>query len=135
MSLFLKDFNAVVRFFPKFFFHLVASFGHCDRTNSKIGWPQKIMASEGQEEPFLDWLWLCNTVMNYHIEVLCIIMSILSRSCYSGMEHEQTKFYGRNVLFLGLQNKKPNKGQSKTMIAFFEVFQLLIAPFCSKLTC
>ena len=27
MSLFLKDFNGVVRFFPKFFFHL--SFGHC----------------------------------------------------------------------------------------------------------
>ena len=29
MSLFLKDFNGVVRFFPKIFFHLVASFGHC----------------------------------------------------------------------------------------------------------
>ena len=29
MSLFLKDFKSVVRFFPKFFFHLVASFGHC----------------------------------------------------------------------------------------------------------
>ena len=29
MSLFLEDFNGVVRFFPKFFFHLVASFGHC----------------------------------------------------------------------------------------------------------
>ena len=28
MSLFLKDFNGVVRFFPNFFFHLVASFGH-----------------------------------------------------------------------------------------------------------
>ena len=51
MSLFLKDFNGVVRFFPKFFFQLVMSFGHCDKAEFWVARLQNLMEKALLKKP------------------------------------------------------------------------------------
>ena len=68
MSLFLKDFNGVVRFFPKFFFHLVASFGHCVNRNLmtvNYAWP--CLWKVGEKEDLVKMMYLCNIEKKKHV--------------------------------------------------------------------